>query len=132
MRKTYSVICFIFIAATACLLSAQPAADVTGAWAGQLRGHDGGTGAVRIVLKQTGDQISGTAGPSEKQNPPQIYDAKLEGSHLTFAADDSDDSGLKLTYHFDFTVSGDHMQGKASGRSGDRSWVLDISAERQK
>jgi hypothetical protein len=129
MRKTYSV---IFIAATACLLSAQPAADVTGAWAAQLRGQEGGTGAVRIVLKQTGDQISGTAGPSEKQNPPQIYDGKLEGNHLTFAADDSDDSGLKLTYHFDFTVSGDHMQGKAYGRSGDKTWALDISADRQK
>ena len=47
-------------------------------------------------------------------------------------ADDSDDSGLKLTYHFDLTVSGDHMQGKAYGRSGDRSWTLDISANRQK
>jgi uncharacterized protein (DUF2147 family) len=130
MRKTYSLIGFM--AATAGLLSAQPAADVSGAWAGQLRGQGGGTGAVRIVLKQTGNQISGTAGPSEKQNPPQIYDGKLEGNHLTFAADDSDDSGLKLTYHFDFTVSGDHMQGKAHGQSGDKSWVLDISADRQK
>ena len=98
MRKTYSVICFI--AATACLLSAQPAADVTGAWAGQLRGQEGGTGAVRIVLKQTGDQISGTAGPSEKQNPPQIYDGKLEGNHLTFAADDSDDSWTQIDLPF--------------------------------
>jgi hypothetical protein len=130
MRNTHRVICFI--AVTVCLLSAQPAADVTGAWAGQLRGQEGGTGAVRIVLRQTGDQISGTAGPSQKQNPPQIYDGKLEGSHLTFAADDSDDGGLKLTYHFDFTVNGDHMQGKAYGRSGDRSWVLEVSADRQK
>jgi hypothetical protein len=130
MRKAYSVICFI--AATACLLTAKPGADVTGAWAGQLRGQEGGTGAVRIVLKQTGDQISGTAGPSEKQSPPQIYDGKLEGTHLSFAADDTGDGGLKLTYHFDLTVSGDHMQGKAYGRSGDRSWTLDISADRQK
>jgi hypothetical protein len=130
MRRTYSVIGFI--AATACLLTAKPGAEVTGAWVGQLNGQGGGTGSVRIVLKQTGDQISGTAGPSEKPNPPQIYDGKLEGDHLTFAADDSDESGLKLTYHFDFTVSGDHMQGKAYGRSGDRSWTLDISANRQK
>jgi hypothetical protein len=130
MRKTYSVICFI--AATAGLLTAQPSSDVTGAWTGQLSGQGGGTGSVRFVLKQTGDQISGTAGPSEKQNPPQIYDGKVEGNHLTFAADDSDDSGLKLTYHFDLAVSGDHMQGKAYGRSADRSWTLDISANRQK
>jgi hypothetical protein len=130
MRKIYSVFCLI--AATACWLTATPGADVTGTWAGRLSAQDGGTGTVQIVLQQSGDQISGTAGPSEKQNPPQIYDGKLEGNHLTFAADDSDDRGLKLTYHFDFTVSGDHMQGKAYGRSGDRSWTMDISADRQK
>jgi hypothetical protein len=60
MRKIYSVFCLI--AATACWLTATPGADVTGTWAGRLSAQDGGTGTVQIVLQQSGDQISGTAG----------------------------------------------------------------------
>jgi hypothetical protein len=57
----------------------------------------------------------------------------LEGSHLTFAADDTDESaGLTLTYRFDLTVANDQMQGKAHGSSGDRSWTLEISMTREK
>lgn len=129
MRKTWTVI--LFIAATACWLNASPALDVAGTWSGGISAQDGGRGTVRFVLKQAGDQISGTAGPSDKLNPPQIYDGKLQGNHLTFAADDADDTGLKLTYHFDLTVTGDQIKGKANGRSGDRSWVMDVSVTRQ-
>jgi hypothetical protein len=123
----------LFIAASACLLMAKSGIDVNGTWTGEVRGQEGGTGKVRFVLQQEGDRISGTAGPLEKENPGHIYDAKLEGSHLTFAADDTDDTeGLTLTYHFDLTVTNGQMQGKAHGRSGDRSWTLDISMAREK
>ena len=121
------------IAASACFLVAKPGVDVSGTWTGEVRGQEGGTGKVRFVLQQQGGQISGTAGPVEKENPGHIYDAKLEGSHLTFAADDTDESaGLTLTYHFDLNVMNGQMQGKAHGRSGDRSWTLDISMTREK
>lgn len=123
----------LFIAASACLLMAKPGIDLNGTWTGEVRGQEGGIGKVRFVLLQEGDRISGTAGPFEKQNPGHIYDAKLEGSHLTFAADDTDETeGLKLTYHFDLNVTNGQMIGKAHGRSGDRSWTLDISMTREK
>jgi len=123
----------LFIAVSACWLAAKPGTDVTGTWTGEVRGQDGGTGKVRFVLRQEGDRISGTAGPLEKQDPGRVYDARLEGSHLTFAADDTDESaGLTLTYRFDLTVTNDQMQGKAHGRSGDRSWTLEISMTREK
>lgn len=131
MRNKLSVV--MFTIAAACLLSAKPGIDVTGTWTGEVRGQESGTGKVRFVLRQEGGRISGTAGPIEKQNPGRVYDAKLEGSHLIFAADDTDDStGLKLTYSFDLTVANDQMQGKANGRSGDRAWTLDISMTREK
>src|ERR1035438_8598401 len=91
-------------------------------------------GSVRFVLKQEGNRISGTAGPVDEKNPGQVYDGKLDGNHLMFASDDTakDGSGLSLTYNFDLTITGDHMQGKAHGHSGNRSWTLDISLTRQK
>jgi hypothetical protein len=131
MRNKLSVA--LFIAASACVLVAKPGIDVTGTWTGEVRGQDGGTGKVRFVLQQEGDRISGTAGPIDKQNPGHLYDAKLEGSNLIFAADDTDDNtGLTLTYSFDLTVANDQMRGKANGRSGERSWTLDISMTRER
>jgi hypothetical protein len=117
-------------AASAYVLAANGGVDVTGNWMGEVKDADGGTGRVRVVLQQNGDQITGTAGPVEAQN--HIYDAKLEGTHLTFAVDDTDDNGLKLTYRLDVTVSNDHMEGKAHGKSAEKSWTLDISLAREK
>ena len=131
MRTRWTLICAIF--ALTCLLHAKSGTDLTGTWTGEVKDPDGGTGKVRFVLQQQGAQISGTAGPVEKQNPGHIHDAKLEGDHLTFAADDTDpDTGLTLTYQFDMTVAQDRMQGKARGRSGDRTWTMDISVARDK
>jgi hypothetical protein len=131
MRKTLGVV--LFIAISSCLLAAKPGIDVTGTWSGVVRGQEGGTGMVRFVLRQEGDRISGTAGPVEKQHPGQVRDVRLEGNHLTLSADDTDDkTGLTLTYNFDLTVANDQMQGKAYGRSGDRTWILDISLARKK
>ena len=123
----------LFATATVSILSASPATNLTGNWTGEVKGRDGGTGQVRVVLRQDGGTISGTAGPIDKKNPGRIYDANLQGEHLTFAADDTDETtGLKLTYRFDITVIGDRMQGTAHGRSGDRSWTLDIALAREK
>lgn len=131
MRTKCTLICAIL--ALVCLLDAKSGTDLTGTWTGEVKGQDGRTGTVRFVLRQSGGQITGTAGPVEQQNPGHIYDAKLEGDHLTFAADDTDgDTGLTLTYHFDITVTQDQMRGQAHGRSGDRSWTLDLSMTRDK
>ncbi len=130
MRTACSIVFLIVVSAW--LLAAKPDVDVTGTWAGGISSQDGGKGSVRFVLKQNGDQISGTAGPSDKQSLPQVYDGKLNGNHLTFGVDDADESGHKLTYHFDLTVTGDRIAGKAEGRSGDRSWTMNVSVTRQK
>jgi hypothetical protein len=131
MRKTLSVALFIAVAVS--LLLAKSGMNVTGSWTGEVRDQEGGTGKVRFVLVQEGDQISGTAGPVEKQNPGHVHDAKLDGNHLTLSANDTDDkSGLTSTYRFDLTVANDQMQGKAYGRSGDKTWTLDLSLTRDK
>lgn len=130
MAKTWSVI--FLIAAMTCLAAGKPEVNVSGTWTGQITAKDGGRGTVRFVLRQAGEKISGTAGPTDKREPPQIYDGKLQEGHLTFAADDTDESGLKLIYHFDLTATDDRIEGKAHGRSGDRSWTVDVSVTRDK
>jgi hypothetical protein len=65
-------------------------------------------------------------------NPPQIYDGKRQGSGLSFAADDADDRRIALIYRFDLTVKRNRMDGKANGRSRDRSRTLDVSVTRDK
>jgi hypothetical protein len=131
MGKTLSVA--LFIAVSVSLLLAESGLNVTGTWTGEVKDQEGGTGKVRFVLRQEGDQISGTAGPVEKPNPGPVHDAKLDGNHLTLSADDTDDkSGQTLTYSFDLTVVNDQMQGKAYGRSGGRTWTLVISLTRDK
>jgi hypothetical protein len=131
MRKMLTVA--LFIAVSASSLLAKSGTNVTGTWTGEVRDQMGGTGKVRFVLRQDGDQVSGTAGPVERQNPGHVHDAKLDGNHLTLSADDTDDkSGVTLTYNFDLAVANDQMQGKAYGRSGDRTWILDISLTRDK
>lgn len=131
MRKTLSVALFIVVSAS--LLLAESGINVTGTWTGEVRDQQGGTGRVRLMLRQEGEQISGTAGPAEKQNPGHVDDAKLDGNHLTLSADDTDDkSERRLTYSFDLTVANNQMQGKVYGRSGDRTWTLDISLTRDK
>jgi hypothetical protein len=131
MRKMLTVA--LFIAVSASSLLAKSGTNATGTWTGEVRDQMGGTGKVRFVLRQDGDQVSGTAGPVEKQNPGRVHDAKLDGNHLTLSADDTDGkSGVTLTYNFDLAVANDQMQGKAYGRSGDRTWILDISLTRDK
>jgi len=130
MKRQLRVV--MFIAAAASVVAAGARIDVTGTWSGEVKGEDGGTGQVRVVLRQEGERVSGTAGPLDKRNPGHIYDAKLAGHHLTFAADDTDDSGLTMTYRFDLRVANDRMQGEAHGHSGDRSWTLFLTLTRER
>lgn len=62
------------------------AADVSGNWAG--RTHLSVNGRVEedtmlLSLKQSGDRITGTAGPTAQQQAP-IRNGKIDGNHVTF------------------------------------------------
>ena len=62
------------------------AADVSGNWAGKTRLSVNGRveeDTMLLSLKQSGDRITGTAGPTAQQQAP-IRNGKIEGNHLTF------------------------------------------------
>jgi hypothetical protein len=92
-------------------------ADVTGKWSGSFEatGSDGQTnaGTAFLTLKQTGDAISGTAGPSQ-EHQVTIKSGKIDGSKIALELI-MDDGGV-LT--FDLTLADGHIKGDVKGDRG--------------
>jgi hypothetical protein len=99
-----------------CLLLASVSllADVTGKWSGSfdITGPDGDTNANNVLLdlKQTGGDLSGTAGPNE-EHQFAIQNGKIDGSNLTFDIKVEDGPSLK----FELRLENEHMVGDAKG-----------------
>ena len=90
------------------------AAEVTGKWegTGELKFANGETRETRVYLDlhQDGQEVTGTAGPGPDR-VLSISKGKLDGGKLMFevvAPPESSGDGLVI---FDFTVSGDKMEG---------------------
>lgn len=71
-------------------------ADISGKWTGtsELVDRDGQVimGAVLMTLHQRGEDVTGTAGPSEERQAV-IQNGKLRGDKLTFVASEGDQRG---------------------------------------
>jgi hypothetical protein len=59
------------------------ASDVTGTWIGTLTPEGKESGPARLVLKQDGAKLSGTAGP-ESGEQHEIQNGKVEEGKITF------------------------------------------------
>ena len=70
------------------------AADVSGRWA---------SAPVYLILKQDGNKLSGTGGPTEKQQPVSFDNGTVEGDHVTFHVG---------PMQFDLRLNGDEMKGE--------------------
>jgi hypothetical protein len=100
--------CCLLIAAASLL------ADVTGKWSGSfdITGPDGETNANNVLLdlQQSGDDLSGTAGPNA-DHQFQISNGKVDGSKLSFDVKSDDGPSLR----FELRLENDHMVGDAKG-----------------
>ena len=76
--------CFTVLAAT----------DVSGRWA---------SAPVYLILKQDGNKLSGTGGPTEKQQPVTFENGTVEGDRVTFHVG---------SMQFNLQVNGDEMKGE--------------------
>ena len=96
----------LFAAATAVC-----AADVSGKWSGtsEFVNRDGQPRTMPIVLllKQSGDQLEGTTGPSAEQQR-EIQNGKFAANQVTF---DVPDEGGKAVVSL--TLAGDTLKGEA-------------------
>jgi len=72
----------LLLVGTALFLLAQ-ATNVSGTWNGEMTGDSGSSVDIQFQLKQTGEQVTGTAGPTGVSSP--IYDATIQGDHLYFS-----------------------------------------------
>ena len=74
-------------------VSALAATDVSGKWA---------SAPIYLILKQEGNKLSGTGGPSEKQQLVTFDSGSVEGDRVTFKVG---------PYEFDLRLNGDEMKG---------------------
>jgi hypothetical protein len=86
------------------------AADVTGKWIGTSefvnRGGEVRTGPISMTLKQNGDAVIGTAGPSSERQH-EIRNGRLAGDKLTFEIADSSGHAMVELLAGDSTLKGE-------------------------
>lgn len=103
-------------------------ADVTGKWSGSfdVTGPDGETKAAKayLVLKQDGNTITGTAGPSEDEQFP-IRTGVIDENRITMEAEAHGDI-LK----FELTLDGDHIRGTVKGEHEGKSMMAKLDVTR--
>jgi uncharacterized protein (TIGR03435 family) len=71
---------------------------VSGKWSGIFR-----DGPICVILKQNGNVLSGTGGPTEKQQLLEFKSGSVEGDHVVFSGG---------AFHFDLRLTGDIMRGE--------------------
>ncbi len=80
------------------------AADISGKWSGSFTAEGGEGGSAYAVLKQSGTEVTGTAGPDEGQQW-QIQKGKFEGNRLSLEVKHPESGAI---YKVELTLSGDN------------------------
>ena len=121
---------FVFSLLIAAMAIAAAAADVTGTWSGTLKGGptgpDGQDGSVTLVLKQSGTEITGTAGPSADHQMP-IQKGTIEGDKIALDVPVGD--GM---FKFALVVAGEHITGDVNASMGDQKIQAKVDVTRAK
>ena len=121
MRKYLSVV--LALAAGALTLAA---ADVTGTWRGTLAPEGRDAGPALIILKQTGDTVTGTAGPDENERG-EIANGKVAGNKITFEVPRE-----QGTMKIELTVDGETATGQATRERDGQQQTAKLSLKREK
>src|ERR1700694_2471788 len=112
-------------------------ANVAGTWTGHMKeklgGGKVGTTSVYLQLQQTGDQITGNAGP-DSSHMQNIKEAKIDGDHLRFSAAAHDPQANNTTeWTFDLKQTGNQMEGTGTAiRSDHHTWSVQVTLSREK
>ena len=119
---------FLFLA----LIMTAAAADITGKWSGNVlvTGDDGQPGTpspAYMVVKQTGDTLTGTGGPDENQQWP-IQNGQIVGNTITAQVTSPEGTVYSLT----MTANGDRIAGDVTMTVGSQSRKAKIEFTRVK
>jgi hypothetical protein len=89
------------------------AADVTGAWTGDMKSPDGNSFRISFTFKQDGAKLTGTiAGP--QGDPMEIADGKVDGDKLSFSV-----TFNGMTIKHEGVINGDEIKLTSKTDSGD-------------
>lgn len=103
-RKLLSIA--LALVATAALAYA---ADVNGAWSGELHTREGGAFQVTLTLKAQGDKVTGTYGQGSAEDV-NIENGKLAGDTLTFSITRQGRDNQSLKFNYTGKVEGNTMK----------------------
>jgi hypothetical protein len=119
----------LFVCLVLSVASVSAAQDVTGKWAGSFNPvrSDGTTGEAKIFLelKQSGSELTGTAGPNPDRQWP--LKGKVEGNKLSFEVQ-SDEGPINFT----LTLAEGHLKGDAAAENNGQKRSAKIDVERVK
>ncbi len=106
--------------------------NLTGKWTGTFSPVDeqgvAHEGSALLNLKQTGAEISGTAGPSEDEQHP-ISKGKVEGNKVTFEIGGSD---APMTMVFNLVVAEDSLKGDVTASREGQQMKAKLDVKRSK
>jgi hypothetical protein len=101
--------------------------DVSGKWSGtfDITGPDGDVqhSTAFVILKQDGNVVTGSAGPSEDKQS-QIQEGKISGTEIDFFMMGQ----TRMVFHV--RVEGDHIRGDASTETDDGKMTAKIDVTR--
>jgi len=86
--------------------------------------HDGG---IAMTLKQTGTELTGTAGPNEDEQFP-ITNGKVDGSKITLEVQRGEGQVIK----FELAMAGDRIKGGANMSNNGETRTAKVDVGRAK
>jgi hypothetical protein len=106
------------------------AADISGTWIGTLKitGPDGQSqdDTIHMILKQDGNKLTGTAGPSASEQLP-IEKGAVEGTKVTLEV-----PVPKGAFKFAVALEGDHLKGDVTMEADGQTMKAKMDATRAK
>jgi hypothetical protein len=121
MRKYF--VALLVLLASALSLSA---ADVTGTWKGTFTPDNRDPGPALVILKQTGDTITGTVGPDESERF-ELVNGKISGDTITFEV--PREPG---TMKFVLMLEGETLAGRATRERDGEQQTAKLNLKREK
>lgn len=100
------------------------ASDATGTWTGTLTPAGGAAGPAHLVLKQDGDKLTGTAGPTDGDQLP-LRNGKADNGALTFELADSD-----WVMKFSLKIDGDEVTGDVTRERAGQTQTATLAVKR--
>lgn len=96
----------LLLAAVLFAVAATP--DISGKWSGTFSPENGDQNSAYLVLKQSGNTVTGTAGP-DADTQWTISEGKIDGDKLTIKVTNPDDNTV---YKCTLALDSQHMTGE--------------------